>query len=578
MGLLSKKQVLVVGNDGVQLYITDGKRTSLYEDFSDAGGDLSTRLRTAFKEVRAPLTILFDVVEQQYRKETIPKVSFIDKKKVVTRKLMMAFPQQQMRAFLPSKQKPKPGDGMVALFAALAPNLTIVQIMDAVLGSEVSVTGTGLLPVESTTMMVKLQEALHKQAKTANKSRWSVLITHHKTGGLRQIVTKDGELALTRLTPLAIDPKDTHALADEVSREFAATLTYLSRFGFAANDGLDVMLLSSDSLCDRVRQQSLPVTSLYAMTPSQAGRLIGIEPIVDKEHEVYGDVMHAAWVGVQRSLLMPLSAPLLDKIVQARQAAQLSLFILCVAILYMGYQSVELFLSNQQANSAIVELKSQRVSLQSQYDTISKRINTLRYPPEQTQMTLDVYELFSKKGLHEKPLIEKMVSVIDKSKLILKKIDVKSNTNESVQNILTKLANGEIPSPSAMFNDAQQAIQNINIPNDLSDLTGSDPAAIATEPAPIVPPDPDATRMDIAIEIGFVPNTSIEEAARQTNALADSLRAAFANSTVTIDKIVGNLSIEQTVQGISEQVSANTVAGRLVNEETSTLTLTGVSE
>jgi hypothetical protein len=84
--------------------------------------------------------------------------------------------------------------------------------------------------------------------------------------------------------------------------------------------------------------------------------------------------------------------------------------------------------------------------------------------------------------------------------------------------------------------------------------------------------------MDIAIEIGFVPNTSIEEAARQTNALADSLRAAFANSTVTIDKIVGNLSIEQTVQGISEQVSANTVAGRLVNEETSTLTLTGVSE
>ena len=112
--MFNKKQILVVGNDGVHLYVTSGKRTHLYEDFSDAGGNLSSGLRAAFKKLNMPLILLFDVVEQQYRKETIPQVSFLDRKKVIQRKLMMSFPQQQMRAFLPSKQQPKTGDSMVA--------------------------------------------------------------------------------------------------------------------------------------------------------------------------------------------------------------------------------------------------------------------------------------------------------------------------------------------------------------------------------------------------------------------------------------------------------------------------------
>ncbi len=124
-----KKQILLVGNDGVQLYVTRGKRTSLYHDFSDAGGSLSSDLRKAFKSIGKPLLILFDVVEQQYRKETIPDVGLFDKKRVIQRKLTMAFPQQQMRAYVQLKKSPRDGDAMVALFAGLAPNLSVTQIL-----------------------------------------------------------------------------------------------------------------------------------------------------------------------------------------------------------------------------------------------------------------------------------------------------------------------------------------------------------------------------------------------------------------------------------------------------------------
>lgn len=537
--MFNKKQILVVGNDGVQLYVTRGKRTSLYEDFSEAGGNLSSGLRHAFKEINAPLILLFDVVEQQYRKETIPQISFFDRKKVIERKLMMAFPQQQMRAFLQSKQAPKSGDSMVALFAALAPNLTVIQIMDAVLGSEVSVIGCGLLPVESTTLMLKLQTALAKKAKGGTPGRWAVLMTHHKTGGLRQIVTKDGELALTRLTPLAIDPLNADALADEMQREFNATLTYLSRFGYEPSDGLDVIVTSSQALCQRFAQMRLPVSKLYAITVQEAGKLAGMNIRTDERSSVFGDIVHASWMGVQRRILMPLSAPLMDKIIKARDLAQLAMFVLLIVLGYGSWKIFDLQTRNMTLQSEIVDIKSKRVVLQTEYDTLSKQLNTLKYPPEQTKLGLDIYDGFSKRGLQLEPVVEKITQLIDKNAMTLKNIHVTSNAGTSILDYLTQVAGGATSS---------------------------------------LDPGTDKAQMEVIFEIGFTENAPIENAAELTNALADKLRVAFPGRQVTIDKMVGNLALDKTVQGVSEQIAANEVKGRLVKEDTSTFKITGIAE
>lgn len=537
--MFNKKQILVVGNDGVQLYVTNGKRTSLYEDFSDAGGNLSSGLRAAFKKINAPLILLFDVVEQQYRKETIPQVSFIDRKKIILRKLMMAFPQQQMRAFLPSKQKPRAGDSMIALFAALSPNLTATQIMDAMLGSEVIVMGCALLPVESTSLILKIQTAINKKFKTARTSRWAVLMTYHQTGGMRQIVTKDGELALTRLTPLAIDPHNADELAEEMQREFNATLTYLARFGYEVSEGLDLIIIGAEELCQKFAQHRLPVSNLRALTLREAGKYAGFSVLVDSRATVFGDVLHAGWMGVQRKIVMPLSAQLMDKVIKARQMAQLVMFALIICLAYGGWQMFDLQTRNMDLQKETVDIKSRRVVLQTEYDALSKKLNTLKYPPEQTKLGLDIYDEFDKRGLHVEPILRKITAAIDKSAMMMKEIYVDSNASTSISEYITRAAGGTNPTV--------------------------DPAA-------------EKAQMTIAFEVGFADNTPVEKAAMLTSDLAETLRAAFPGRQVTVDKMVGNLAIDKTVQGISEQVAANKVDGRLVKEDTSTIKITGIAE
>lgn len=529
VGFGAKKQILVVGNDGVQLYVTAGKRVSMYADYSSSGGSLGAELKEAFRTINAPLIILFDVVEQQYRKEAIPKVSTFDKNKVIQRKLMMAFPQQQFRAFIPLAQKPKDNESLVALFAGLGSSLTNTQIIDAVLSSEVSLLGAGLLPMESTKLVAALVTATHKRASTANDTRWSILMTQHKTGGLRQVIIKDGELALTRLTPLAIDAHHTNDLVEEMVREFNATLTYLSRFGYVANDGLDLIVVSSAEVAQAIREQRLAVTHLYPLSNQEAGKLIGVTPTIAPDDAVFGEILHAGWAGIQRKLLMPLSAQILDKVRQARSFARLGILVLFFGAAYIAWQDFNLQTQIFGLNSEIVEQKSRRIALQNEYDELSKKLNTLKYDPEKTRITLEVYDEYKKKGLDFEPTLTAINDLIDKSKIILKDIEIRA----------------------------------LDMPAD-PNVPPADPNA--------PPPKPNA---QIDFTLGFVESTAMEEAARQTNDLVDRLKGRFPGRKIEVTQMVGNLAIDQTVQGISEQVAQGKIEGRTVQEQTSAIRITG---
>jgi hypothetical protein len=532
----AKKQVLLVGNDGVQLYVVQGKRASLYADYSDSGASLSSDLRAAFKAVNAPLTILFDVVEQQYRKEAIPNVGRFDKKKVIERKMQMAFPQQQMRAFLPLKPT-KEGEGITALFAGLSPNLTITQIIDAVIGSEVTIAGAGLLPLESTSLVQKLVDGVYKKIKTGSPSRWAVLMTYHKTGGLRQVVTKDGELSLTRLTPLAIDPNNIQALTDEMAREFNATLTYLSRFGYGSNDSLDLIIVSSEDVCQSLKNARLTSTNLFALTLFEACTTVGFTPTMAHEAGPYSDALHAGWTGLQKKLLVPLSAPTLDKVKQSRQMAQLAMFALIFGLGYVGWQVFNLQTNMITLNHDILDLKAKRITLQNEHDELAKKLNTLKYDAEKTRIILEAFDKLNAGGFDAEPVIALINSAVPREKAQVKEIKV-------------------VPFDPTALDNAQ--------------------AAAAPPPDPNSP-DANKPKMQVELTISFIEGVNIEAAAATTNDLVAALKSRLPNWQIGTKDMVGNLAVDKTMKGVSEQVAQGKVEGAAVKQETSTIVMKGVS-
>lgn len=578
VGLASKKQILIVGNDALHLYVASGKTVSLYSDFSTFSDTLDAELSTAFRSVGLPLVVLFDVVEQQYRKEVLPQVNFMDKNKVIQRKLQMAFPQQKMRSFVLMNQKPHETSGPTALFTALSDSALIDSVMRAIVDSAVSVIGSGLLPMESTGLITKLVHEAHQRAQTPDDTRWSVLMTYHKTGGLRQVVIKDGELALTRMTPIPVYEDNIAQLTDEMVREFNATLTYLSRFGYVPSDGLDLVVVSSTNICQRLRQYGLPVTHLYPLTIPEAGQLIGVNTGMYGDDSPFADILHAAWTGNQKKLFVPLESSLLNKVKTARQLSKVAILLLLIGGSYLAYQNAIIQMDNMSKQDGLSEQTTKNRALKNEVDELSRTLNTLKYDPEKTSVMLDLYAQYKKQNLDVEPTLQKLLTQIDRTKYSIKEITIVENTSETEVAALQQAAVTAITAQLEMAAQAKAAQEQAAQAGTTQDGSGEQGNAPAPTPEPITPPETKAV-VTIKATIGFAEDLTVEDAARETYDFIDRLQNAFIGREIVLDEIAGNLSEDKTVEGRFEETGKGEAKNNSKKSDlTSKFTIKGMLE
>jgi len=335
MGLVvSRKRILVVGGEGVTLFGPTARGIEREAALSWEVPNFDQQLVEALNEQNKtdPVLILFDGADQTWRKEeNIPKLSPFDRARYIKRKLDQTFPSYPVRA---SIQVKPPGESPFYLFVALPETDRLDSIAADMQEAGVQLAGFGLLPAESVGLVKALASKVF--TKEDRPSRWAVLISQHETGGLRQVIVKNGNIALTRLTPTSEAGVHGPGWADEVVREFKGTLTYIARLGYLAEEGLDVMVVCSSIEKQFFSDKSLPVTNFQCITPAEALAAIGSQGISLGETN-FGDVVHAAWVAKQRSLTVPVVVPSIQRIMVPRKMARLASAALFLALMGLGF-------------------------------------------------------------------------------------------------------------------------------------------------------------------------------------------------------------------------------------------------
>ena len=404
------KRVLIVGGEGVVLYAPArggvDRETAISWELPNFDAQLIDVLsdRNAGKSVM----VLFDGVDQTYRKEdTVPKLSPLDRPRFVKRKLELAFPAYPIRASVEIKP-PKGSRGQLPsyLFVALPETEQIDRIGNALLESGVPVAGFGLLPLESASLVSELA-AKTFSGKDRKQSRWSILIGQHETGGLRQIVVKDGNLALTRLTPVSDVGISGPGWAEEVMREFKATLTYISRFGYNQDDGLDVVVVCGDIEKQFFNEKEMGVTHFRCLNPSEALKAIGAKSYgLDKSN--YADALHAAWSGRKNSLKLPVRIPSIHRIMAPRLAARAASFLLLVTALGLGYLTFTDFQAHAALQEEITQRQNQKVMLDREFSEESKIFEVLPVKPDLIKGTLAVKKMLDTNTVPVSPLLHRL--------------------------------------------------------------------------------------------------------------------------------------------------------------------------
>lgn len=341
--LTPSRCVLLITDDALCVYDVTSRGSELLEavpwrrpEFESTVADIITN-RAGGRAVM----IVNDAVEQHYRKEKVPRITLFDRSSIVQRRLTVAFPNYPIRAAMELQDRKArgfsfkssgPGEGQSYLFAALPSSDAYSKTLEAIARSGAAVAGFCLLPVESAGLVKTLADKLSKRKRTRSGTVWSVLIGQHHGGGLRQIVTKNGELALTRITPVTLptDAANTQTWCVEVAQEFQATLSYLSRFGYNPDDGLTVMVVAGQELGEKLESLIDAPCVYHSLTVPQAAQLLGIG-LGRNADAHYADSLHAAWIGKKFSPDLALTSRDLKRISNPRRAASILMLLTTVA-------------------------------------------------------------------------------------------------------------------------------------------------------------------------------------------------------------------------------------------------------
>ena len=209
--LTPNRTVLLTSDDALYVYSVSSRGVKLVDVVPWGAQNFIDNVSNILAKdcAKRPVLMLNDMVEQHYRKERVLKsgVSSLDKQTMIKRRLSVAFGKYPVRAAMLLKEKiPKTKNqpaSDIYIFAAIPESDSLNKTISAVKKSLASVAALCLLPVESSDMVRTLSQKLSK--KGSKKATWSIFIGQHRSGNVRQVVTKNGELALTRMSPLAAE-------------------------------------------------------------------------------------------------------------------------------------------------------------------------------------------------------------------------------------------------------------------------------------------------------------------------------------------------------------------------------------
>jgi len=440
MAFAGKKTVLIITDDVLLIYSSAIGEMELVANLKWDIEDFDSRLFTILKRDcgAAPITILNDAVEQHYQKGRVRKsgTGAFDRRNMLRHKLKAAFPSYPMRAALALKEKTGEKVGKenfsFYIFVALQGSEKIQKLINVIQRPEFTVKGLYMLPVESSDMVGVLSARILKRG-SAKKAGWTIFIGQNESGGLRQIVTRNGELALTRITPIVDMHEEPENWVIGVYEEFKATMSYLARFGYEETDGLNVIVIAGEQEGESFKSLVQDDCVCTVLTVAQASKMLGIRTQVASGLN-YADILHVGWVAKKAKLVLPLVVPELDKVMMPRKKVAAVSLVLLAALsvqIYIAYQYTHKF------STIKLDLKKTGASqavLNTEYEEDVLRLKQMGYDVKLVQGTLDIYDRFE----NQKPDVLKIfkeIGIALEGNLRLDNVQIKITENDMAYKI-----------------------------------------------------------------------------------------------------------------------------------------------
>ncbi len=410
------RSVLLMGDDALYVYNVTGRGAKLVDTVPWAAEDFAEVVSTLIRRECGgkPVLILNDMTDQNFKNgQRLPKVGPMDRGNVLQRRLTVAFPNNPIRGAIAIKEatagepgmRPKMVAGGLYLFVGVPMSEPVAKTFDAVKRSMAPISGFVLLPVEATDMVNALAAASAEKGR--GPAEWTIFIGQHQNGSLRQVITRNGQLALTRMTSVGDSDVNPTAWAEEVAQEFRATVSYLSRYGYSAEDGTDIIVITGSDAGTALEKRIGIPCNYTNFTAQEAARELGMS-LGFQDDDRYADALHAAWAGRKSKFLMPLQAQDLANIHKPRQAVAAVMGGMVLGAGYLAYMLLSQGNSLISTKSELSQSKKTLREVTAVYDSETARMQSLGFDVKLVQGSINTYQGFENDGMHTLAQLKKI--------------------------------------------------------------------------------------------------------------------------------------------------------------------------
>lgn len=275
------RRVLLIAAERATLYLARGGRVVDALQFAAGDEGLASFARYLAAAPAAPLSILVDVVEEEYRQDTIPHVFGRDRRAVLGRRFARQFRGTPYWLALAQGREAEGRRDDRVLLAALTRPEQVTPWVTELLAHRVPIAGIHSLPVLSRELLKQL----------GAKGENVLLISVQQASGLRQTFFRDGQLRISRLA--AMPRPGTVPYASYVTSELDKLRRYLNSLALTSRDGpLEVYVLSHGDMLAELEQECRD-------TESEVFQLVDVAQLAKKLRipgdlrTPYSDVLYA---------------------------------------------------------------------------------------------------------------------------------------------------------------------------------------------------------------------------------------------------------------------------------------------
>lgn len=230
-----KANILLVGSAGASLFVWQKRRLRLSAHFESSEEGLANFDEALSTLINAPFTIVMDVIEEDFRIETVAHVTGSDRRALLSRKLNQLFrstPYKTARVL--GREKTGRKDDKVFLTA-----LTKPEILDPWLSRILA----KHIPVRAVSSSAFVMERLARFL-SLNSQTHVLIVNEEELVGVRQTYLQKGRVVFSRLTPASIQRSGT--FEEFIEEQSLQTRKYLERIKQLPYDmALDVYVLTS---------------------------------------------------------------------------------------------------------------------------------------------------------------------------------------------------------------------------------------------------------------------------------------------------------------------------------------------